>query len=132
MFHAEFIEEWFERERRVSKYIEQRILFLIWSREHPPLRVLFFMPSCKEREYFRFNPSDPLWTGWNLPIVENRIFPATHVWLSMNPPDSNWTILFSHISSFFWGGDYEPFWICLNLIKNGLELCIKEARWVGK
>ena len=36
-------EEWFERaKRRVSEKIEQRILFLIWSREHPPLRVLFF------------------------------------------------------------------------------------------
>ena len=27
---------------KLIEYIEQRILFLIWSREHPPLRVLFF------------------------------------------------------------------------------------------
>ena len=27
---------------KYKEYIEQRILFLIWSREHAPLRVLFF------------------------------------------------------------------------------------------
>ena len=57
---------WERAKRRVSEYIEQRILFLIWSREHPPLRVLFFYAlSNKQTRHIQLRNFNPPPRAWN-------------------------------------------------------------------
>ena len=103
---------------KLRHYFWPRIVYQIKTKDSIP-KMIFPGTRKFSQQQISWDPLQRL----NFLPTTKTLLPTTHEWISMNPPESDWTTLFSHISRF------ERFWICLNLSESNKERRGRTFAW---